>query len=138
MSKKVQTQENIVRFRMSILGGLIAISFIILQDFISTDKYDIPEFISLIAFSISLPLMGGIMFFNNIWVRDKYYSKNKVVDLLNSVCPIVGIVCSIIGIAGTFWHMSWIAGLIFVIIAIIMLTFVLIYGKEVMKLETNK
>ncbi len=105
--------------------GLIAISLIILQDFISTGVSDIPIFISLIAFSIALPLLVGAVILYRVQVEYGYhsYSVRYVIAVVTSV---LGLFCALIGIDATFWHISWIAGIVFLVVTIV--TF-LIFGS---------
>jgi len=127
MSQKGNISEKDMRFRSGVMGGLIAISFIILQDFISTDKLDIAEFISIVAFSVSLPILGGVLSFYQLWVRDEYYYMTRLSNLIEYQVSMVGIAFSIIGVIAAFWHVSWIAGLIFTLATLIMLIFHYIY-----------
>jgi hypothetical protein len=101
-------------------AGLIAISLIILQDYISTGISDTPIFISVIIFSLALPLLVGSVFrakvITETGYRDiEYYKKKFRITFLSGW---IGTLCAFIGVDAAFWHLSWIAGLVFIIVSI--------------------
>ena len=98
--------------------GLIAISLLILQDFISTGVSDIAIFIALIAFSLALPLLVGAVILYRVQVEYGYYSYS-VPYVIAVLTFALGSVCALIGIDATFWHISWIAGIVFVVVTIV-------------------
>src|SRR5437764_949907 len=116
-------------------AGLIAIILVILQVWISSGVHDISSLVSLIAFSVSLPMlafdlliMHHSILFNKI---DDYlddlpastshqhvspYNKSKKVNLVLNVNRTTGMIIAAVGIISAIWHASWVAGLIFLII----------------------
>lgn len=120
-------------------AGLIAIILVILQVWISSGVHDPASLISLIAFSISLPMLAfnllithNSLLFSKI---DRYlddYSeetfdppfkpiKTKKMHIFIHTNKTIGMILAAIGILAAIWHASWIAGLIFLIIGIISL-----------------
>ena len=117
-------------------AGLIAVSLVILQVWVSSGIHDTASLISLIAFSVSLPMIALDLMFNHTslifskidWYLDDSSSKEyeppfkpvktKKVDRLLSLNQMIGMLAAVIGIILAIWHASWIAGLIFLIISI--------------------
>ncbi len=118
-------------------AGLIAISIVILQVWISSGVHDVASLISLIAFSVSLPMLvfdllntHNSLFFTKI---DRYLDdanssnyeppfkpiKTKRLYVISNVNMVTGMIGAVIGISTAIWHASWIAGLSFLIIGII-------------------
>lgn len=118
-------------------AGLIAISIVILQDWISSGVHDVPSLISLVALSASIPMLTFdllfaqtrlliikiYMYFADIssasydHLFDAFKSKTKItIFKLNKK---VGMLLAVAGTAAAIWHVFWIAGLLFLIIGII-------------------
>jgi hypothetical protein len=115
-------------------SGLIAISLISLQVYISTGVSDTPIFISLKVFSTSLPLLVAsiILFRNQI---DTGYYDSKYSKILRGrrystslFSTMFAWVCAFIGIDAALWHITWIAATIFIIVAI--LSFIIYVYEE--------
>jgi hypothetical protein len=118
MSKKIVFTEEFekgIRWQNIVCGGLIAISLIILQDYVSSDKLDIPAYISMLALAISLPLLSGHILLNAIIIKHKFILANKKYASL-MILYFIGSFCAVVGVAAAIWHVLWIAALIFVVI----------------------
>ncbi len=100
-----------------ISGGFIGVSFIIIQSLISSPR-DIPGFIALIAFAISLPVLAGQIILWQFNLNDNYYFRSKWSPVIR-LFYIISVINSFVGVAAFFWHISWIAGLLFVIVALV-------------------
>ena len=89
-----------------ISAGLIAFSLIIIQAFISIDKFDIFTFISVIAFAVAIPMLV----FN--FLLNKLFSVSKNLELTKGYRFVwfTALFSSLIGIITAFWHMSPFAG----------------------------
>ncbi len=96
-------------------GGLIGISLLITQAFISLGKYDIPATISIFAFSIAIPFLACNVIATHVLASDNKNPETRGTDFLFWA----GIIASVIGIDATFWHVSWIAGVLLLISGII-------------------
>ena|SRR2546425_1080196 len=92
--------------------GLIAISLIILQGWISSGVHDPSSFISLIAFAVSLPMLVFDLLFLQMSVG--HYNLKKI-QLPSLICRVVGISVACVGVAAAIWHVSWIAGVLFLV-----------------------
>jgi hypothetical protein len=98
-------------------AGLIAISLIILQDWISVGIHDPASLVSLIAFAVSLPILVLDLLLTHILPARRFH-KEIFFKSLNSVKSIIGIIFACIGITAAIWHASWIVGVIFLFISL--------------------
>jgi hypothetical protein len=118
-SQRMQTNKHAIRLHTLYAGGLIAVSLIMLQGFLGLGKLDIPAFISVLAFAAAIPLLAGILVINVIERRYPYSSPgSKSVKIVENFFYL-GILIDLVGIASTFWHISFIAGIIFIVMAVI-------------------
>jgi len=100
-------------------GGLLVISLVILQAFLSLTPLDLTAVISVVAFSIAIPLLAGILVVNVIENKYPYSSPHLWTSKLVDILIVVGILADLVGIGAAFWHTSRIAGITFTITAII-------------------
>jgi len=96
-------------------AGLIAISLIILQDWISLGIPDPSSFVSLIAIAIAIPMLVFDLLIRQIPNR---HATNKLHFFFIRMISILGAIVAGIGITAAMWHISWIIGIIFLCISI--------------------
>jgi hypothetical protein len=96
-------------------AGLIAISLIILQDWISLGIPDPSSFVSLIAIAVAIPMLVFDLLIRRIPNR---HAANKLHFFYIRMISILGAIVAGIGIAAAMWHISWIVGVIFLCISI--------------------
>ena|SRR5258708_16354208 len=92
-----------------ISGGLIAISLIILQDFIQLGLANLSASIAIFSFAITIPCLVGVLYSHHNESKYPYMKHAKFVNIMYAF----GIISGFIGVTSTFWYMSWIAGVIF-------------------------
>lgn len=129
MSKKVMLGEwhdQALRVSNLVNGGLIAIGIVILQDFIALDHFDIPAFVSLLAFAFAIPLLAGHSLFRLLLSQVNYYVEMIWFRILFDYTRFIGLFCGWVGVVSAFWYASWIAGLIFSVTSV---AFLLIWLK---------
>lgn len=97
------------------IAGLAAVSLIMLQVMLSLVTYDIFAKLSLIAFSVALPMLA-CSFINLMLIRASKYSQRPRLALW---FWIIAITSTLIGIDAAFWHASWIAGGMFIVMSLI-------------------
>jgi hypothetical protein len=111
--------EEFKKFKISVGqlvdAGLIAISLIILQDWISLGILDPSSFVSLIAFSVAIPMLVFDLLIRQIPNR---HAANKLHRFFIRVISILGVISAGIGVTAAMWHASHIAGVIFLGISI--------------------
>lgn len=94
-------------------GGLLVVSLIILQDFITLRTPDPASFISVLAFSVALPFLAGVLVVNVVESKYPYGSSHWVIGRLVHIVFALGVLIALVGVAAAFWHVSWIAGVVF-------------------------
>lgn len=97
-------------------AGLIAISLIILQVWISVGIHDPASLVSLITFAVSLPILVFDLLLTHMLPARRFHK--EVFKSLNIVKSIIGLIFACIGIAAAMWHASWIAGVTFLFISL--------------------
>lgn len=123
---KANNQQNLFQG-----GALLAISVIILQGIISSAVSDTPERVSLIALSTAIPLLAGSI---AVWWSESHYeSFTGLGSMVIGICSTLGSVSAFIGIDAIIWHLSWIAGVIFLCVSAFMFLVYWIYMYHEMK-----
>jgi uncharacterized membrane protein len=105
------SEERRVNHNKLLFGGLIGISLIILQDFISSGALDLSALISVIAFAVAVPLLAMGILIDDI--TKPHQSINLSMDY--NIVFFGGLGGAIVGAAAAFWHISWIAGIVFLV-----------------------
>lgn len=113
-------------------GGLIIISLVILQDFLSLKPLDPPAFLALLAFAIAIPLLSGTLVLNVIEEQFKYGPLKSPIFRLVHYTFLASIVLALTGIAAAFWHASWFIGLVFIVSQALAIT---VYSMYISKLS---
>jgi hypothetical protein len=86
-------------------GGLIAISVVILQGFLSTPSIGVSGKISVVAFAIALPLLAVLILLGELHPGDPTPS-----NVTYEITKAVAMVGSVTGVVAAFWHIDWLAG----------------------------
>jgi hypothetical protein len=114
MFEKYHVKANALMF-----GGLIAISLIILQDFIPASNLDVSAWISVLALAAAIPCLAFTILLENIR-KDfdlKFYS--QIHWVFAGYLYLFGVIVDLIGIGAAIWHIMWIAGVLFAINGVI-------------------
>lgn len=115
--------EPKLRYHRLIVGGLVAFSLIIVQAFISAKIADAAEWISIVSFAIAIPLLVMFIFIygiGNIPIETTPFA---------GALYFGGLFIDICGLDAAFWHVSWIAGLLFIVSGL--LAFAVYIGNEI-------
>jgi len=124
---QVRNIDKDLRPRLTLItSGLAGVNIIILQSFISGGKLDIPSTISVYALAIAIPMLAHFIVRINtvksLWsLLDN--SKGTLIAL------IIGILSSLVGLSAAFYHISWIACVIFVASSVA--AYLLFLGRDV-------
>lgn len=115
-------------------GGLILVSFIILQDFLNLRTLDTAALISVLAFSIALPLLSATFVLDVVERRYPYGPHNAAVTWAVHAAFVLGIFAALTGVGAAFWHPGKLTGITF--LCSLLVTFV-IYGTYILSLGEN-
>jgi hypothetical protein len=111
---KWRNDPHNVRTNNLVCGGLLAISLIILQDFIQLGVASQFAFIAVVSFAVAFPCLVGVLLSNNHEAKYPYMHHAKFFNCIY----FVGILSGFIGVLATFWYLSWIAAAVFFGVAI--------------------
>jgi hypothetical protein len=87
-------------------GGLIVIGVYMVQPFLTAASLDLPARISVVAFSVSIPLLGALVLVNRRELSQHRATRSRLVVWARVVAQNLALVGAVAG----FWHIWWIAG----------------------------
>jgi hypothetical protein len=122
-----------LRLQERYADGLIVIGLIILQDFITLGTPDSSSFTSVLAFSISPPLLSSVLVLNIVEEKYEYGSPHPIIAKITHLTFVLGILVALAGVAAAFWHISWIAGVVFIVVVVVAF---IIYSAYAVNLKT--
>lgn len=101
--------EESVRQSGLIYGGLIAIAVVIIQGFLEAPSDDISARVSVIAFSVAIPLLAALVMVN----RQETFRRRPTPSVTVTVAASIAQGAALTGLVAAFWHIDWIAGVVF-------------------------
>jgi hypothetical protein len=102
-------QREGVRQLELIYGGLIGVGVLMVQPFLATPSLDVSAKISIIAFSVAIPLLAGLAMVN--W--QETFRGRRSTSISVTVTQGIAQAAAVTGIAAGFWHVTWVAGVTF-------------------------
>jgi len=106
---------NEVRVDQWVFGGLLAISLVILQAFISSGTSDLTSTITVFAFAFAVPQLAIatlISIIDKDRKLDKFEGPTKISTWVYFILLMLTLLSDCVGIITAFWHYSWIAGIV--------------------------
>src|SRR3954447_2465200 len=107
-------QEEWIRQSNLIYGGLAAAGLVVVQPFLTSSPLDLSAKVCVIAFAVSIPLLAALLVLN----RQEAFRHRVTSSRLVAVAKAIAQGSAFAGIAAAFWHISLIAGIVFVAVAI--------------------
>jgi hypothetical protein len=101
----LQEQEWIGKLSL-IYGALILIGVYMVQPFLTATSLDLSAKISVVAFSVAIPLLAALVMLNWQEVFRRRLTRSVIVE----VARVVAQMGAFVGVVAGFWHMWWIAG----------------------------
>jgi hypothetical protein len=87
-------------------GGLIVIGVYMVQPFLTAASLDLPARICVLAFAVSIPLLGVLVLVNRWELSQHRTTRSRVVVWARVAAQNLALVGAVAG----FWHIWWIAG----------------------------
>jgi hypothetical protein len=108
-------QQEWIRQSNLIYGGLAGVGLVVVQPFLTETSLDPSAMVCVIAFAVSIPLLGALLVLN--WQEEfrRRASKSPFVEVAKSVAQ----GSAFVGITAAFWHMSIIAGIVFLVMGFV-------------------
>lgn len=98
-----------------IYGGLIGVAVLMVQPFLAAPSLDASASVSIIAFSVAIPLLAGLVMVN--WQEAFRGRRSTSVSVI--VAQGIGEAAAITGVAAGFWHVTWVAGVTFLVAGLV-------------------
>jgi hypothetical protein len=108
-------REEGLRQMGAIYGGLIGIAVVMVQPFLAATTLDTSATISIFAFSVAIPLLAALVLVN----RQETFRGRRTTSVLVTVANGVGQSAAFVGIVAGFWHMTWVAGVTFLVAGLV-------------------
>ena len=75
------------------------------EPFLTAASLDLPAKISVVAFSVAIPLLAGPVLVN----RQEAFRRRSKSGIVNAT-QVIAQMCAFVGLVAGFWHILWIAG----------------------------
>ncbi|WP_020386825.1 hypothetical protein [Kribbella catacumbae] len=110
-------QEEWIRQSNLIYGGLVGAGLVVVQPFLTEDSLDPSAMVCVIAIAVSIPLLAALLMLNRQEAFRRRVSKSLAVEVAKSVAQ----GSAYVGITAGFWHMSMVAGIVFLAVGAVAL-----------------
>jgi len=108
-------QEEWIRQSNLIYGGLAASGLVVVQPFLTEDSLDLSATVCVIAFAVAIPLLAALLVLNRQEAFRRRATKSRAVQVAKAVAQ----GSAYAGIAAAFWHMSVLAGIVFLAVGFV-------------------
>jgi hypothetical protein len=102
-------KQEVVGQQGLIYGGLILIGLYMVQPFLTAPSLDVSAKVSIIAFSVAIPLLAALVVVN----RQEAFRGRLTPYVTVTVARVVAQGAAFGGIVAGFWHITWVAGVTF-------------------------
>jgi hypothetical protein len=99
-------EEAWIRQLNLIYVGLIVVGVYMVQPFLTAASLDVSARISVVAFSVAIPLLAALVLVNQQEAFQRRLTKSVIVV----TARVVAQNCAFVGLVAAFWHILWIAG----------------------------
>jgi hypothetical protein len=103
--------QEMLRQQGLIYGGLILIGVYMVEPFLTAPSLDASATISILAFAVSIPLLAALVMVN----RQEAFRGRRTPSVMVTVAQAVAQSAAFVGIVAGFWHISWVAGVTFLV-----------------------
>ena len=103
--------QEMLRQQGLIYGGLILIGVYMVEPFLTAPSLDVSATISILAFAVSIPLLAALVMVN----RQEAFRGRRTPSVMVTVAQAVAQSAAFVGIVAGFWHISWVAGVTFLV-----------------------
>jgi hypothetical protein len=114
-AEEPEQQQEWIRQNNVIYGGLIAIGLVWVQPFLTVATLDWSARICVVAFSMAIPLLAGLILVN----RQEEFRRRVTGSVLVRVTQSVGLMFGFVGVVAGFWHVTWVAGVGFLVCGVV-------------------
>jgi cation transport ATPase len=105
-AEEPEQQREWLRQNSLIYGGLIGIGLILVQPFLTATSLDLSAKICVVAFSVAIPMLAGLILLNSEETFRRRYANSRSVRAAQSIA----LGGAFTGVVAGFWHILWFAG----------------------------
>lgn len=96
-------------------GALIIIGVYMVQPFLTAPTLDASARISIIAFAVAIPLLAALVLVN----RQETFRGRRTTSVTVTIAQSIAQFAALVGIVAGFWHITWVAGVTFLVAGIV-------------------
>jgi fatty acid desaturase len=108
-------QVEWIRQSNLIYGGLAGAGLVVVQPFLTETSLNASALVCVIAFAVSIPLLAALLVLNRQEEFRHRATKSPVVEVAKAVAQ----GSAFVGLTAAFWHMSIVAGIVFLAAGIV-------------------
>ena len=109
--------EEAVKQSGLIYGGLIGIAVVMMQGFLEAPSRDTSATVSIIAFSVAIPLLAALVIVN----RQETFRRRRTPSVSVTGAEVVAQGAALVGLVASFWHIYWVAAVVFLAAGVVAL-----------------
>ena len=98
-----------------IYGALIGIAVVMVQPFLVATTLDASARVSVAAFAVAIPLLAALVLVN----RQEAFRGRRTASVSVIIAQVVAQLAALVGIAAGFWHITWVAGVAFLVAGLV-------------------
>jgi hypothetical protein len=98
-----------------IYSGLIGVAVLMVQPFLAAPSLDASARVSIIAFAVAIPLLAGLVMV--VWQEGFRGRRSNSISV--TVAQSIAQLAAVTGIVAGFWHVTWVAGVTFLVVGIV-------------------
>lgn len=110
-----EMKEEELRQTGVIYGGLIAIAVVMAQGFLEASSLDTAARVGSIAFAVAIPLLAALVLVN----RQEAFRGRQTTSVLVTLARVTAQLAVFVGIVAAFWHITWVAGVTFLVVGVV-------------------
>jgi hypothetical protein len=126
-----EMKDEVIRQLGLIYGGLILIGVYVIQPFLTAPPLDTSAMVSVIAFAVAIPLLAALIMVN----RQETFRGRRTPSVTVVVARSIAQSAAFVGIVAAFWHISWVAGVTFLVAGIVALG---VHSARFWRLESTR
>jgi hypothetical protein len=109
MARELLGQQGVI------YGALILIGTYMVTPFLTAPSLDASATISIVAFAVAIPFLAALVLLN----RQEAFRGRRTPSVTVTIAHAVGQGAALVGIVAGFWHITWIAGVTFLVAAFV-------------------
>ncbi|NNC11603.1 hypothetical protein HII28_06895 [Planctomonas sp. JC2975] len=105
--------EELIRQNNRTYAALVGAGLILIQPFVGSARLDAAGLVCVIGFAVAIPLLAGLILLN----AQESFRHRTTRSMMVTVAQQAALGAAFIGVAGAFWHIEWIAGVVVIVAA---------------------